>query len=263
MNLEEHLRGTARKLLVPYLTAGITPQWTDYLAAYEAAGADAIEIGLPFSDPMIDGPVIQEASDRALARGTTVDGVLTALAGVTAGVPLVAMTYFNLVQNAGAAGFCDRLRAAGLSGLIVPDAPLEEVGELEAAAAGCGIDLVLLAAPSTPAGRLREIAARSRGFVYAVSLMGTTGVRDQLAATAGELAVALKTCTDRPVLLGLGISSVEQAVAAGRSSDGIVIGSMLVRQILDGAGPAEVGRWLAAVRAGLDREFTHELEAAT
>ena len=263
MKLEEHLRGTGRKLLVPYLTAGITPQWTDYLAAYEAAGADAIEIGLPFSDPMIDGPVIQEASDRALAAGTNVDAVLTALAGVAAGVPLVAMTYFNLVQHVGADGFCARLRAAGLSGLIVPDAPLEEVAELEAAAARHDIDLVLLAAPSTPAWRLREIAERSRGFVYAVSLMGTTGIRDRLATTAAELAEALKAQTDRPVLLGIGISSAEQAVAAARSADGIVIGSMLMRQILDGAGPAEVGRWLATVRAGLDREFTHELEAAT
>ena len=262
ISVEEHLRGTRRKLLVPYLTAGVTPDWTAYLTAYEAAGADAIEVGLPFSDPMIDGPVIQEASDRALRRGVTLDSILAELTGLTLDVPLVAMTYFNIVQSPGVARFCARLRVAGVSGLIVPDAPLEEVGELEETAAAHDIDLVLLAAPSTPDARLREIAARSRGFVYAVSVMGTTGIRDELAASAGRLATTLKTYTDRPVVLGLGISSVAHAIAAGTYADGMAIGSMLMRQVLDGGSPADVGRWIAAVRDGLDQEFADEFEAA-
>jgi tryptophan synthase alpha chain len=261
MRLERALRSAGRKLLVPYLTGGVTPQWTKYLTAYEAAGADAIEIGLPFSDPMIDGSVIQQASDAALSRGVTVAGLLSELATVHIGVPLVAMTYFNLVHRGGPAAFCESLRQAGVSGLIVPDVPLDEADELEKTAAEHDIDLVLLAAPSSSADRLRQIAARSRGFVYAMSLMGTTGVRDELTTTAGQLARTLKTYTDRPVLLGLGISTADHAVAGARDADGIVIGSVLMRQVLDGATPAEVGAWLAGVRAAVDHEFGADASA--
>jgi len=255
--LESALRGAGRKILVPYFTGGVAEDWTAYLHAYAAAGADAIEIGLPFSDPMIDGPVVQAASDRALARGATVDSILADIAAVDVPVPLVAMTYLNIVHRAGAGVFCGRLAEAGVSGLIVPDAPLDECDELSAAAASHCVDLVLLAAPSTPSDRLAAIAEHSRGFVYAVSVMGTTGERPALAAGAGALAARLKGLTDRPVVLGLGISNAAQAAEGARYADGVVIGSSLMRQVLAGATPGEVQDWLAAVRTSLDEEFAH------
>lgn len=251
--VESHLREQRGKgpLLVPYVTGGITPDWVEYLHAYEAAGADAIEVGLPFSDPMLDGATIQEASDAALRRGATVRGILADLAGVRPGVPLIAMTYLNLVVRDGTGPFCQALRAAGVAGLIVPDLPLEEVAQHEAAAQA-GVELVLLASPATPPERLREIGARSRGFVYAVSRMGTTGERADLADSAARLAAAVRRTTDLPVLLGFGISTPEQARAAAHSADGVVVASALMRRVLDGAGPDAVGAQVAAIRTALD-----------
>ncbi|WP_242891036.1 tryptophan synthase subunit alpha [Actinomadura litoris] len=246
-------RSAGRRLLVPYVTGGLTDDWTSYVTAFQEAGADAIEIGLPFSDPMLDGTTLQEASDRALARGATVRGVLDGLGRVRADVPLVVMTYLNLVVQEGPAEFCALLRRAGVSGLIVPDAPLDEVAALEEAAARGGIDLILLAAPSTAPDRLAEIARRSRGFVYAVSLMGTTGEREDLAAAgAARLCAAVKELTDRPVLLGFGISTAAHAVEAARWADGVVIASALMRRVLDGAAPADLAADLAVIRQALD-----------
>jgi tryptophan synthase alpha chain len=239
-----------RPHLLPYVTGGITDTWTDLVAAYAEAGADAVEVGLPFSDPTLDGPTIQEASYLALSRGTTADAILADVAG--APVPLVASTYYQLVAHAGVERFCARLHACGFRGLIVPDLPLEESAQLEAVAADAGIDLVLLASPATPAARLAEIARRSRGFVYAVSLMGTTGERHTLGAHAASLAGALTTQTDLPVLLGFGIATPEQAVEAARSADGIVVGAALMRRVLDGVQPAAVGAFVASLRRALD-----------
>lgn len=253
--LEQHLRGRrdpGRRLLVPFVTAGVRADWTDVVRAYEDAGADAIEIGFPFSDPMLDGPTIQEASDRAITAGGTLDGILDRIAALDTGVPLVAMTYGNLVERRGAAGFCAALRGCGLRGLIVPDAPLEEVGELEEAAAGQGLDLVLLAAPSSTRARLREITERSRGFVYAVTLMGTTGERAAVAGTAARLGRELTALTDRPVLLGFGVSSPDHAAELAPYADGVVVASALMRRLLDGAGPTELGHYVARMRRALD-----------
>jgi tryptophan synthase alpha chain len=247
-------RDGGRKLLMPYVTGGITPAWTDYLRAFAEAGADAIEVGLPFSDPTLDGATIQEASTVALARGATAGRILTDIAELELDVPLVASTYCNLVVHHGSGPFCQALRQGGVSGLIVPDLPLDEADELEATAAAMGVDLVLLASPTTPQARVDEIAERSRGFVYAVSLMGTTGERFQLAASAARLAVQVKLGTDRPVLLGFGISTPEQAVEAAQHADGVVIGAAVMRQVLNGAGPDEVGAYLATVRQALDQE---------
>lgn len=254
--LERHLRrqrDLGRPLLVPYVTAGVIPGWVDVVRAYDDAGADAIEIGLPFSDPMLDGPTIQEASDRAIAAGVTLTGILAELTEVRTEAPLVAMTYNNLVESRGSAGFCAALRAGGVHGLIVPDAPLDEVRELEHAAAGEDLDLVLLAAPSSPRARLREIAERSRGFVYAVTLMGTTGERDQISEAAERLATELKAVTDRPVLLGFGISTPDQAAALSPYADGVVVASALMRRLIDGASPTELGEYAASIRRALDR----------
>ena len=242
------LRVTGRPLLVPYVTGGVTADWTRLLSAYQDAGADAIEVGLPFSDPMLDGPTIQEASDRALALGATVESILADLAATPLRVPVVVMAYANIVLRAGIAA----LAAAGVAGLIVPDLPLEESAGLEAAAAAAGIDLVLLAAPSTPDDRLREICARTRGFVYAISVMGTTGERTHLAGSAATLAARVKAVTDLPVLVGFGVSTPEQAVEAGRAGDGAVIASVLMRRVLDGATAGELAADVAAFRTALD-----------
>ncbi|MGW5361851.1 tryptophan synthase subunit alpha [Actinopolymorpha pittospori] len=263
-SLESHLRARrdgGRKLLMPYVTGGVTPDWTDHLRAFAEAGADAIEVGLPFSDPTVDGATIQEASDVALARGATVRSILTELAAMSEaaggsgpGIPLVASTYYNLVLHDGPREFCAALRDAGISGLIVPDLPLEESGELEAAAAAVDVDLVLLASPATPPARLEEIARRARGFVYAVSLMGTTGERATLADTAASLAARIKARTDLPVLLGFGISTPEQARQATTDADGIIVGAGVMRQVLDGAGPNDISAYLAAMRHAIDQE---------
>ena len=239
-----------RKLLVPYLVAGAGEDWTEHLRALAAAGADAVEVGLPFSDPVLDGPVITAAQEYSLARGTTVSSALAELARLDVGVPLVAMTYANLAL--GSPGFCPALRAAGVGGLIVPDVPEQESAELSQACAAAGVDSVLLAAPSTPPARRAAIAARSRGFVYAASVMGTTGEREDLPPEAVRLAADLRALTDTPVLLGLGISSPAQAERAAQVADGVVVGSAVVRRIGDGASPAELGRWLGGLRAALD-----------
>ncbi|MDT7762201.1 MAG: tryptophan synthase alpha chain [Mycobacterium sp.] len=247
-------RDAGRKLLMPYVTGGITPGWVDYLRAFADAGADAIEVGLPFSEPTLDGVTIQEATDAALARGATVRSILGDLAGLGLNVPLVASTYYNLVIRDGPEPFCAALREAGVSGLIVPDLPLDEAVELEAAAASAGVDLVLLASPVTPQSRLDEIARRSRGFIYAVSLMGTTGERATLAESAAALIERIKSGTDRPVILGFGISTPEHAVQATRGADGVIVGAAVMRQVLDGVSPKHISAYLARMRRALDQE---------
>jgi tryptophan synthase alpha chain len=232
------------KLLMPYITAGVGPDWATYLTAFEDAGADLIEVGLPFSDPTVDGPTIQEASDAALARGVTPASVLAELATIRAGIPLIASTYANIALRP---GFAVALRAAGVTGLIVPDLPLDELAGLSAP----GIAVSLLASPATPDDRLAEIGRRSQGFVYAVSVMGTTGERDRLAPSAAALAARVKKVTDLPVLLGFGISSPEQAAEAATVADGVVVGAAVMRRILDGAGPAEIAAFVASLRTAL------------
>ena len=246
-------RDAGAKLLVTYMTAGLTDDWVDYLQVMVEAGADAVEVGLPFSDPVMDGPTIQEASVRALARGVTPAAALSALAAREQPVPLVAMTYYNLVLRAGLERFAARAADAGVTGVIVPDVPLEESGPWEAAAAGAGVAAVLLAAPVTPDDRLAVLCRRSRGFVYGVNLMGVTGERSSLAGSAGVLAKRLKAVTDLPVVMGFGISTPDQAVEAAAVADGVVVASALMRAVLDGASVSELGDRVAEIRRALDR----------
>ncbi|MFF0578209.1 tryptophan synthase subunit alpha [Streptosporangium saharense] len=254
--VERHLRArrdTGHGLLMPYVTGGITSGWTDYLRAFADAGADAIEVGLPFSDPTLDGVTIQRAGDTALARGASTRRILADLSGLPdLGVPLVVSTYYNLVLHDGPEAFCAALREAGVGGLIVPDLPVHEADELTDVAAEAGIEPVLLASPATPRPRLAEIARRSRGFVYAVSLMGTTGERTALAASAAELTGRIRRLTDRPVLLGFGISAPDQAREAHRHADGVVVGAAVMRRVLDGAGPDDLRVFLTTLREALD-----------
>jgi tryptophan synthase alpha chain len=222
------------------------------LLALADRGADAIEVGLPFSDPMMDGPTIQEASRLALERGTNTGTVLAELRGLDVPVPLVVMTYCNLVFRAGTKRFAAELAAAGVTGAIVPDLPLEESEEWEADAAAEGVETVLLAAPVTPAARLDLICRRSHGFVYGVNLMGVTGERADLASSSAVLAQRLKAVTTKPVVMGLGISGPDQAVEATRFADGVVVGSALMRAAIDGATPEQVGDRVGAIRAAID-----------
>ena len=245
-------RDAGHKLLVPYVTGGLGDDWTDVVRAVADAGADAIEIGVPFSDPVMDGPIIQAASEQALAAGATPTTILDRLRDIDAGVPLVVMTYYNLVFHAGHRRFAASLAAAGVSAAILPDLPLEESGEWAAAADEAGVETVMLAAPTAPDERLPRIVARSRGFVYAVGLLGVTGERDALAASALEIAGRVKAVTDKPVLVGVGVSNAAQAVEVSRVADGAVIGSALMRRVLDGAGPSGAGAFIADVRAALD-----------
>jgi tryptophan synthase alpha chain len=241
-------------MLIPFVTAGITADWTDYLLAVQEGGANAIEVGLPFSDPMLDGVTIQRASDQALARGVTIRSILDDLERVRdrIRVPLIAFTYANLVFRRGPADFCRLLADGGIRGLIVPDLPVDEAYAVRAAAADAGVDLILLAAPVTPDERLAEIAAQSSRFIYAISRMGTTGERETLHDAAAKLAARVRAVTALPVVIGFGISSPEQAAAAGRVGDGVVVASALMRRVLDGATPEDLRHEVAALRAALD-----------
>jgi tryptophan synthase alpha chain len=245
-------REAGGKSLVPYVTAGITSDWTAYLQACADNGADAIEIGLPFSDPMLDGPVIQAASGQALERGVRTAELLDEMAALDCGVPLIVMTYSNIVGRHGTEAFCQRLAAAGVSGLIVPDTPVDEVEPLLSAAQAAGIELILLVAPSTRAHRVSRIAELSSGFVYAVSNMGVTGLRDAVSDTVQRTVAAIRSHTTLPVLVGFGISSPDQAIEASQHADGVVVASALMRNVLDGASALELGATVAAFRSALD-----------
>jgi tryptophan synthase alpha chain len=239
-------RHAGHKLLIPYVTGGMDDQWLLTVEALAGAGADAIEVGIPFSDPMIDGPTIQEASLRALERGTTPEGILADLSRIDAGVPLVAMTYYNLIERAGHARIAGTMAESGVTAVIIPDLPLEEVGPWADAADNAGIATVLLVAPSTPTDRIGAICARCRGFVYAVGRMGVTGEQAELAESARQVAERVIAATDLPVCVGIGVSTPEQAVTVCQVADGVVVGSALVRRLLDGDGPDGAASFVSA-----------------
>ena len=254
-SLEAHLRerrDAGRKLLVPYVTGGLGDDWTEVVRAFAAAGADAIEIGIPFSDPVMDGPTIQEASEAALDQGANLGSILTALRDVDAGVPLVVMTYVNLVFHAGYQRFAAEAVAAGVSGVILPDLPMEELGEWEPFAVEAGLATVQLASPLTPDARLAQLCDRSQGFVYGVNLLGVTGERNEVADSSTVLAKRLKATTDLPVIMGFGIATPDHARTAAVHADGVVVASALMRQRLEGASPEDLGASVAALRAALD-----------
>ena len=256
--MESHLRArrdSGAKLLVPYITGGLGAQWTEVLQAVAAAGADAVEIGIPFSDPVMDGPTIQDASMRALHLGATPAGIIDDVRGISAEipVPMAVMTYYNIAFRGGHQRFAHSLAEAGISGVILPDAPLEELGDWRDAAHTAGIETVLLVAPVTPDERLARLCEAAEGFVYGISLMGVTGERGALAETASVLAKRLKDATDKPVLMGLGVSTPEQAVEAAAIADGVIVGSALVRKLLAGGGAEEAAAFVGSLRTALDR----------
>ncbi|HST34381.1 MAG TPA: tryptophan synthase subunit alpha [Solirubrobacteraceae bacterium] len=241
--------------LMPYLMAGY-PTLEQSVAIGEAcvrAGADLLELGVPYSDPLADGPVIHEAGTRALAAGASVSGVLEVARALAPSVPVVLMCYANMVFAPGVEAFVERLARTGACGLIVPDLPLEEAGELREACERSGLALVQLVAPTTTPERLRAIGEAARGFVYAVSVVGTTGERDALQERFAEVVARAKASTDVPVALGFGISTPEQAQqAAAAGADGVIVGTRLVRAAGEAEDPAgAVGALVAELAGGL------------
>jgi tryptophan synthase alpha chain len=255
VHLETRLRqrrDAGAKLLVPYVTGGLGGQWCDVVRAVADAGADAVEIGIPFSDPVMDGKTIQEASQRALDLGATPMNVLAGAATLDVDIPIVVMTYYNLVAHAGHERFARALVESGVAAAILPDLPLDELDGWGDAAMSAGVETVLLASPTTTDERLHAICERSQGFVYGVSLLGVTGERHALTESAHRMGRRLKAATDKPALLGVGISTPEQAAEAAAAADGVIVGSALVRRLLQGGGPEEAHAFISELRAALD-----------
>jgi tryptophan synthase alpha chain len=254
--LLDHLRGRlgqGHKLLVPYVMAGIPDEssFPSVLAAV-AEDADAVEVGLPFSDPLMDGPVIAAAGERAIRQGTgPLEGLDLAATAGEPSAPRIVMTYYNPIHHLGEGEFCRRAAEKGVSGLIVPDLPLEESEALRREAGERGLAWIPLVAPTTPPARVARVVGSATGFVYAVSTLGVTGTRESLSERAASVVSAVREATDLPVLVGLGVSSAEQARAAVASADGVVIGSAVVR-LVEGHGAEAAGAFLAGVRKALD-----------
>jgi tryptophan synthase alpha chain len=243
---------TKSAALMPYLMGGHPDVDTSRacIAAAADAGADLIELGIPFSDPLADGPVIHAAGTEALAAGVKPGDVLELCAEVSERLPVLLMVYANLVLAHGGDGFVKRAAAAGAAGLIVPDLPHDEAADVRAACDEAGIALVPLAAPTTPEARLEAIGRDARGFVYAVSLTGTTGERGELPPGLPELVERVRRATSVPVAVGFGISTEEQARSVGEVADGVIVGSRVVRAAGEG-GAAGVHEVVASLAAAL------------
>jgi tryptophan synthase alpha chain len=245
-------RSNGRKLLIPYLMGGMTDDWSQTLAAVVAAGADAVEVGIPFSDPMMDGPVIQEAGLRALDRRTVPDEILDGIARAEVTVPVAVMTYYNIVYRAGHKRMARSLVASGVSAAIIPDLSLEELEPWKHEADAAGVETVLLVAPSSPEDRVARICARAGGFVYAVARMGVTGERASIGAEARHVVERIRRHTDMPVCVGVGVSTPDQAAEVCEVADGVVVGSALVRRLLEGGGPDGAAEFVGSFRRAID-----------
>ncbi|MGI8613484.1 MAG: tryptophan synthase subunit alpha [Nocardioidaceae bacterium] len=256
----EACRAEGRAALVGYLPAGF-PDLDTSVAALKAlvdAGADVVEVGLPYTDPVLDGPTIQEAAQVALSAGTRTRDVLDVVDQVAGlGVPTVVMTYWNPVERYGVDRFAAALVGAGGAGLITPDLVPDEAAEWLAAADSYGLDRVFLVAPSSTSARLLSTAAACRGFVYATSVMGVTGARAVTSAAAPTLVRRVRAATDLPVGVGLGVSNAEQAADVAGYADAVIVGSAFVRRLLDAdtsrQGLASVAALAAELAEGVRR----------
>jgi tryptophan synthase alpha chain len=253
------LRARHERALVAYFTAGDPSLALTRKLVVEAArrGADVIELGIPFSDPLADGPVIQRATQRALAAGVTLPRVLELVREMRGevSVPLVFLTYYNPILAFGLKAFCRTSLEAGIDGVIVADLPPEESGPLRSEAMAAGLDLIHLVAPTSTPERMRKIARASEGFLYLVSLTGVTGERTALAPELTQQLRALRAITTKPVCVGFGIGTPEQAALVGQLADGVVVGSAIVRLVEQHASSTEllarVGDFIAGLKAPL------------
>ncbi len=253
----QELRQRQEKALIPYITAGdpdLSTTWAA-LQVLDQNGADFIELGVPYSDPLADGPVIQAAATRALQRGVTLRAILQGLRQIPLRAPLILFTYYNPIYQVGIPAFLEQVQAAGCAGLVVPDLPLEEAEPLRQAAQAKGIDLILLVAPTSSAQRMRQIAQHSSGFLYLVSTTGVTGQRATLGERIPTLLQQLRQQTSLPIGVGFGISNPEQACQVVRwGADAAIVGSAFVQRLAEAATPSQ----------GLEHigQFCRELKAA-
>ncbi len=237
-----HLKASGSKALIPFITAGDPDLETTWAAlqALDDNGADLIELGVPYSDPLADGSVIQAAATRALQKGTRLEAILAGLSGLRLRAPVILFTYYNPIYRAGLDPFMAKVRQAGCSGLVVPDLPVEESQPLIDAAQAHGLDVILLVAPTSTPERMSQIAQRSSGFVYLVSTTGVTGQRQTLATRIPELVGRLRQHTLLPIGVGFGISSPEQArQVVDWGADAAIVGSAFVQRLAQAATPAE------------------------
>jgi tryptophan synthase alpha chain len=249
------LKQKGRTALIPFFVPGVpeSVSMEEMILGLEEAGADLIEIGVPFSDPVADGPVIQRAGEIALANGVHIDGILKSVAGIRrkTKTPLILLIYFNTVHRYGCGRFAAACRDAGVDGLIVPDLPYEEQGELKIALEGTPVDLISLAA-MTSRERLPMILKDAKGFVYCVSTTGVTGERGALEEGLYGFLESVKGVTDTPRAVGFGISSPEQARALKPHCEGVIVGSAFVRRLLD-EGMASGMAFIRSLRKALDK----------
>ena len=258
----DRLKGEGRAALIAYLTAGDpTPERTPALvAALERGGVDLIELGVPFSDPIADGPVIQRGADRALKAGTTVAKVLNIAREIrkASQIPLLLFTYLNPVLRYGLEKLATDAKAFGIDGCLLTDLSVEEAGPYVAAMRGAGLDTVFLAAPTSTPARLKLIAEYSTGFVYLVSRTGVTGERATLSESLGELIRQVRQVTTLPLAAGFGISTPQQAAEVAQMADGVVVGSALVRLIEEGADVSSVEGFARSLANGMAKGAAHK-----
>jgi tryptophan synthase alpha chain len=246
----ERLRAKGQTGLVTFVSAGdpTLPRSADVLRALDRAGADVLEVGVPFSDPVADGPEIQRASERALAAGATLARVLDLIAGLRAEVsaPIVLFTYANPVVRMGLEPFARRAAEAGVDGVLALDLPIEEAGGLRAALDARGLDTIFLLSPTTTRERIERAAALGRGFLYGISRLGVTGVRDRVAGDARALSARVREVTSMPLAIGFGLSRPEHIAEVGAWADAAVVGSALVRVIAEHGDRADLPDRVAA-----------------
>jgi tryptophan synthase alpha chain len=250
--------GAGRPLLMPFLVCGYPTEesFVEVARACGAAGADVLELGIPFSDPIMDGPVIQAAANEVLMRGSSTAAMieLAGEAAAAAGVPAVAMTYYNLLFGMGLERFAGAIADAGLCGVIVPDLTVEESADWRKACAGAGIASVFMASVTSPDERLRAIGEASEGFIYAASQLGVTGVRTEMSSRARELVDRIRANADLPVAVGIGVSTPEHAEEVASYADGVIVGSALVKRVGESTDPAAgAAELVRALRGGVAR----------
>jgi tryptophan synthase alpha chain len=235
----DKLRDRGQCALIPFITAGDPDLETTKAAlqVLDRSGADLIELGVPYSDPLADGPIIQAAATRALQRGTRLEDVLDVVKEVspTIQAPIILFTYYNPILKRGIETFLQQIAAAGVKGLVVPDLPLEEMEVLLKPAAVQGIDVILLVAPTSPEERIKAIATQAQGFIYLVSVVGVTGLRSQVENRVQDLLMKLRTSTDKAIGVGFGISQPEHAHQVMEwGADAVIVGSAFVKRLAEG-----------------------------
>ena len=253
------LRDRSQCALIPFITAGDPDLETtaQALRILDQSGADLIELGVPYSDPLADGPTIQAAATRALQRGVRLDDVLEMVKDVAPELkaPIILFTYYNPILNRGIESFLKQIASVGVKGLVVPDLPLEEAESLLKPAAEIGIEVVLLVAPTSPKERIEAIAQQSQGFIYLVSVTGVTGIRTQLESRVQDILDQMRAVTDKPIGVGFGISQAEQAQQVKNwGADAVIVGSAFVKRLADGTpaeGLSEIGEFCKSLKSAI------------